>query len=259
MKRILSIFLILLCLFSLTACMGFQPVEQSGGSKTQTEAPIDLQIVTLAPEGATDPNAQNQSPADSREETQAPATEAPEGEDLTHGTVEDGVYVNESLNLQIAGPEGWIFYDEEQIAAQNNLTMEAFEGTDMADAVSRSGQMMDMMVIDAVGNNANLMVQPAQALLAFYSDEQLYTLLEDTYRTQLEGSGMSLKTYEVQNYQVFGEERPILHLVLEMQGRTMDEYQLWIRDNASYTGILTLTLIQEESPQPFFDGISHLN
>ena len=77
MKRILSIFLILLCLFSLTACMGFQPVEQSGGSKTQTEAPIDLQIVTLAPEGATDPNAQNQSPADSREETQAPATEAP--------------------------------------------------------------------------------------------------------------------------------------------------------------------------------------
>lgn len=240
MRRLIPLLLAVLLLLCLTAC---------GDSKTSPE--------TKAPETQTPAT---EAPTTKAPETEAATTEAPqEGPALSHGTVEGDTYINEALNVQIKAPQGWVFFTDEQIAAQNGLTVDMFEGTKVADAIDKAGQMIDMLVQSANGSNANLVIQASQPVLAIYNDDQLFTLMEDTYRDQLEGTGMEIKEYEVAQLRVFGEDRPALRMVLEMQGRSITEYQIWLRDNPSYSGILTMTLTDDGDPQAFFDGLSRLN
>ncbi len=96
-----------------------------------------------------------QTPSDTdAPETDAPETEAPETDapipvttaapapdttaapqtGLNHGVIEGNAYLNETLNLRIACPEGFSFYTEEQLAAQNSLTADLLEQTDISEA-----------------------------------------------------------------------------------------------------------------------------
>ena len=261
MKRILALTLALCMLLALCACSGTPKTDkptEAEAPKTEapaTEAPKTEAPATEAPE--------TEAPETEAPETEAPETEAPETEApaaaIFHGTVEGDTYVNESLNLKITRPQGWIFFTDEQIAAQNNLTVEALEGTDISEALAKNGQMMDMFMQRADNSNANLIIQPSQPLMAGYSDEQLFQLMEETYRAQLAGTGMELTSYEIQSYQIFGEDKNVLRLGVTVMGTEMVEYQIWLRDLPEYYGILTLTLTDGSDPAEFFAGLSHLN
>lgn len=229
MRKIATLILALCLLLSLSACGG--TANPSG-----TAAPSGTAVQTNTP-GTTD---------------------AVQDSEL-RGTLETDAYVNSYLKLRIARPEGWTFYTEEQIAQVNNTTAELFEKTDIADMIAKSGQMMDMMVANAAGNSMNLIIQPNQAALASYSDEQVFQLSEQAMKAQFESAGMSISTFEPKTVQVGGQERTALHMVLSANGAEVDEYQLWFRDQDKYMGILTIALTDGSDPQPILDGITTQN
>ena len=199
--------------------------------------------------------------------TEAPVTEAPTeaptepaGSRLAHGTVDGNTYTNETLNIKFTIPEGWIFYTEEQIAAQTNFTMEMFEGTDAAEALRQAGQLIDMMASKGDGSNANLVIQESSSIMSLYSDKQLFELLKDTIAAQFENSGMEMATYEVLDLPALGEEHAALHLVIKMSGVEVSQYQIWLRDNPDYYGVLSVTSMDPEmEPQTLLDGLSRLH
>ena len=158
--------------------------------------------------------------------------------------MEGNTYTNEVLNFKITLPEGWTFYTDEQIAEQNNQSIEMFEGTDIAETIKAAGQLIDMMAMRADGSNANLGIQPAQAAMNIYSDRQIFDLLETNYKAQFSSSGMEIKEYEAVDMPILGEDRAALRIVIEMSGIQMTEYQIWLRDNPDYYGVLTITALK---------------
>ena len=229
MRRIFAILMVLCMVFCFAAC----------GSKS----------------GKTDEPANQPAETNTNTDTQQPA-----GNEKVSikGEIKDNIYENSYLNLRVPLPSGWVFYTEEQIAQANNMTAEVFEKTDIADAVKTAGQYMDMIMTNGVGNTLNLIIQPMDATLSFYSDEQLFTLMESTMKEQFASAGLTVDAYEPLTMKVGGEDRTVLHMVLGMSGYTFDEYQLWCRNGKEYLGIMTLSLMDSTDAQSVFDTITSL-
>ena len=263
MKRFLTLLLALCLALSLAACTPAQKPDGTEAPKTEapeTEAPKTEAPETEAPETEA---TKTEAPETEAPETETPETEAPETDaaDSTEirGTIADGAYENRLLKLRIACPKGWVFYDDDQIAQVNNTTAEIMKDTDIADLIGKNGQMMDMMMSSATGGSLNLIIQPKQAMLEFYNDEQIFTLSEETFRSQFEASGFEVQTYEPVTMKVGGEERSVLHIVMTSTGMDIDEYQIWYRDSEDYMGVLTLGLTDGSDAQPILDGITALD
>ena len=273
MKQISALVLMICLLLSLAACSPkAEPARTEAPQEESTAAPETKAPETEAPETEAP---ETEAPETKAPETEAPETEAPETEapetktpeteapadaPRVHGTVDGDVYTNEVLDLRVTRPDGWIFYTEEQIAAQNSIAADLLtEGSQIAEQLRENGQMIDMVLQKADGSNMNLVIQPGNVFLSLYSDEQLFELLKETYQTQLTEAGMEVKSYETMPMQIFGEERTILHMDVEMFSIPFSEYVLWVRDNPEYCGILTLTLAGGEDPQEYFDLLSRIN
>ena len=247
MKKTVALLLALALLLGLAACASPLPTPSTA---PETKAPETKAPETEAPE--------TEAPETEAPETEAPATEAPEA-DLTKGVVEGSVYTNESMNLRFEAPAGWHFYDEEQIAEANNMTAEMFEDTDVADAVAAAGQYMDLFAASATGlDNVNLIIQPNQPMLNLLTDRQIFETLEQNYRSQFASAGMEVKGYEVIEANFCGEEKTLLHLEMSMNGLTLSEYQVWVRSNPDYIGVLTISALNMDDPQSLLDCFSKL-
>lgn len=242
MKKTLALILALTLCLSLAACVrspavptAEAPASTAVPPKTDTEAPATEAPVTVAPTGAQEAS-------------------------LTHGTVDGNTYSNETLNIRFTVPEGWSFFTEEQIAAQNNLTVEMFEGTYAGEAVRQAGQLIDMVASKGDGSSANLVIQEAQALMTLYTDRQLFEIMQDTIKSQFENSGVELQTYEVLDLPAMGEDHAALHVVVNMSGFEVSQYQIWLRENPDYFGILSITSMDPElEPQTLLEGLARLH
>lgn len=244
MKRLLSLVLLVCMLAALAACATKAKVA---------EAPILTEPETTEPET----DAPAQPPTD-------PPAPPETGEDddpaLTHGTVVDDVYTNETLNLRVALADGFIFFDDAQIAQMCGMSEAMFRGTEMAKEVARVGQMIDMVMASPNGSNLSLTIHPAQKFLENATDEDIFNVSRSTAYMQAEASGMTVKTYETVKMQLFGEEKLALHIVLSMMGIDVEEYQVWILEKGEpYFAVATVVLNGDVDPQSILDCISRLH
>lgn len=245
MKKLYALLLALSLLLSLAAC-GSAPAPAVSAEDPQpiAEAPVTEEPETTAPEA--------EEPAAEEPQTEAAA------QDGIRGVLLEDAYENALLNLRIACPEGWFFYDDDQIAMLNNLTAELMSGTDVADYLSKNGQFMDMVMANADGNSINLILQPKQDLLDVYSDEQIFTMSESAFKAQFSAAGLEISTYEPLTMHFGGQERTVLHMVL-VGDTEVDEYQIWYRNETDFMGILTLAIVDGSDVQPILDGITTLD
>lgn len=264
MKKILAITMAAVIVFALfTGCSRgkTQPETSTSPAATEKANPTETEKATepaTTAEPVASTAAPTSAPTEAPTETPAP-TEALEPKALTHGTVEGNTYVNESLNFKFTVPDDWTFYSKEQIVQQNNIAVEMFDGTSIADMIGASGQMLDMMAFGPDNSNVNLIIQPAQAIMAAFTDRQLFEMLEDSYKIQFQSAGMEIKEYEVIDVPSLGEDSVALRMLLVMSGIEMTEYQIWLRDNPDYCGVFTVTTLGKTETTSLLDGVSSVN
>lgn len=255
MKKLFVLILALCLVLALTACGGSAETPATDAPKTEapeTEAPKTEAPKTEAPA--------TEAPATEAPATDAPATEAPaEQKTLAHGTVEGNVYTNESLNLKFTAPDGYTFYGDEELATVNNMLGEYFDSVNMGDLLKKNGYVIDMYVADAGSNNVNLTVQPYDKSLDAYDDEELFTLLEPTYKAQFSAAGMTINSFEVVKTNAFGKDTYAAAMELTANGTTLTEYQILLRGNSEYYGILTFAAQDASEIQNQIDALSHIN
>lgn len=286
MKKLTAILLLLCMLGVLTACSAKKenttpptasrqetqpsaaptdPPAQTTAAPTQAEtpAPTEAPTTTEAPVTTEAPTTM-EAPVttEAPTTTEAPATtEAPEEIELGHGRIEGDAYINESLNLRITRPDGYIFYTEEQIALQYGLTAELFEDTSVAELIEENGSLIDMFMVDASGSNVNLTIQPMQAAMDFYSDAQMFDLMKDLYYQQFEASGVSIESYEVQKAELFGTEKDVLRMGMSYLGNAIVEYQFMLRESGwENYAVVTITQTSDGGDvQSMLDNFSRLH
>ena len=277
MKKLIAIFLLLCMLGALTACSAKKenaaPPTDPKATRQETQpsaVPTESPAPTTAAPTQTEAPATTEAPVttEAPTTTEAPATtEAPvttepaEEVQLSHGRIEGDAYINESLNLRITKPDGYIFYTDEQIAQQNGVTAELFEGSSVAELIEQNGSMIDMFMVDVNGNNVNMAIQPLPEGMEFFSDAQIFDLMKDTYYQQLAASGLTLDSYETQKAELFGEERDILRISMTYLGTTIVEYQIMLREpSCAQEAIITVTQASGDGDvQAMLDNFTRLH
>ena len=176
---------------------------------------------------------------------------------LSRGAVNGSVYTNESLKLRFQLPSGWSFYTEEEIAEVNNMTQEMYESLDLEDTIASGGQFMDLFAASASNlDNVNLILQPADQKVSGVSEKKIFEGSEESLRSQFSAAGMEVKTYEVLTAKFCGAEKAVLHMEMGMNGYVLQQYQLWIRSDPSYTAVLTISSTSITDPQTILDCVS---
>ena len=167
MMRLAALLLCLLLAFS--AC-------SANGSKSEASAPapVTREQTEPAPE-KTEPAPVETEPASvetesASVETEPAPVETEPAKALQAGSVEGSVYTNEYLDLRCEAPTGWVFYTDEQIALVNNLSAEIVKDGDVAEAVKKAGQYMDMYMSNTLTNeNVNLNILPMSPQMTLFS------------------------------------------------------------------------------------------
>ena len=222
--KTLKISVVLLCaLLCLSAC----------GSKSSETEPVD------------------DTPVEVIDDTPAPAKE------LTRGTVNGQTYKNESIGLSCTLPEGWRFYSDEEIAQINNMSREAFEGTNIEEYLKNDNQLTDMFAQDPNDlSNINVIITSGGSSMEGYTDEFIFTMMKEFYLQQFEGSGLNINNYEVKKTTLNGEEKTYLEMDVEMEGISFKEYQFYVRNGGEYVATVTLTMVNQK---PFDEIITWFN
>ena len=182
------------------------------------------------------------------------------------GRLEDGVYRNAPLGLEITRPAGWRFCGEDRLAQANGLSLSDFRQTDPAVLAERQGQLTLLMLENEAKSVLSLSIQPQQRELAGYSDAELFQRLRDSILENYESVRLSSKQISAQDYEIRpvllgGAERELLHVrlaVTNSRGAVQyysDEYLIWCRGDESWLGLLTLATQDGSDPQPILDAI----
>ena len=141
-------------------------------------------------------------------------------------TALDGEYANEFFGVRFALPEGFLFYDEGQMAELNKSIGELQADEDIVKALDSGQAFFDMAAADANGATVNAVIAHAstpdvQALDAAAYLEYAKAGLE----SQLASAGADLKDAQVGTYRnaKTGDEFAYMDVRFEMQGAPMCE------------------------------------
>lgn len=258
MKKLCMITLALCLLLSLAACSTEGKAPDAKDTTAAAQTTSQTPSATDAPE--TDAP-ETEAPIPVTTAAPAPDTTAAPQTGLNHGVIEGNAYLNETLNLRIACPEGFSFYTEEELAAQNSLTADLLEQTDISDLVKQNGQLIDMCMSSDSGNSANLVISPNNGSLKSVTDEQLISMMKDMLVEQYEKVGMHVVEAEVKTMQLFGSDKPVLVLDIEVNDTPIRMYQFFDREASDdYYATNTITLFDEElDAQSIMDGYSRIH
>ena len=169
-KRILILGLLLSLLLALTAC-GETPEASAVPSATTEDAASQspAALETTSVETATPSTAPVESTA---AETAIPSTApvestADDGTDRNldaRGSWEGDVYTNQRFGFRISVPEGFLRFNDYQIAQYNYMSSDQYLKTDTARLVQNSGNLLVMDIENYKGSAAYLTLRPAEPL-----------------------------------------------------------------------------------------------
>ena len=264
MMRLAALLLCLLLAFSACSANGSKseasapaPVtrEQTEPAPEKTEpAPVETESAPVE----TEPASVETEPASV--ETEPAPVETEPAKELQAGSVEGSVYTNEYLDLRCEAPTGWVFYTDEQIALVNNLSSEIVKDGDVAEAVKKAGQYMDMYMSNTLTNeNVNLNILPMSPQMTLFSDEELFTLMRESFEAQLNAAGFEVSGVEQIDLEFRGEAVKCIKIELNVSGIDLEEYQIWIRPGGDYYGVLNLTVRAGGDYREILDCFTKLN
>ncbi len=219
----------------------------------ETEAPETDAPETEAPE--TDAP-ETDAPETDAPETEAPETDAPETDapvddtpveiETMFGTISDLTYENDFIGIGFTLPESWVFYNDEQIRALNNVTADMI-GDEYKAILENAAVFYDMFASDAQGlNSINInfeKVNPFQ--LALLDIGENFALIAPTLGTMFENMGYTDFTYEVSELTIDGETFDCLHTSAKISGITLYQTALAIKCDGYLANITVATYISD--------------
>lgn len=123
MKKVISIFICAVLVFSLAACTGGKTDTDKATDTSSTNAPVQT-------------------------------TEAPKSKvEISRGTIEGDVYTNEFAEFRFTKPAEWKFLSDEEIASTINIGQDALDLNFLEKALAEKSTIYDMASQDEYGNS----------------------------------------------------------------------------------------------------------
>lgn len=227
MKKYTILFVLLLAML-ISAC----------GQKTQTPTtPATTTVPTEAP-------------------TEAPTTAPAEPEtELTFGVVENGKYISKTFGFSVdLDPEIWYVATPEELAALNNMTVDAFNDEDLAKKIEQDVVMeFYAQSLDGVAS-MNMATEKLGLFNLLMDEEALVAESAKVVVPALEGAGFANISWEPVTLDVHGKTVYGLNIEFENQGIPVFE-TVFMRKSGSYATSVTLASYYEDYRPVLLDFI----
>lgn len=250
--KMLVLFLLICLLIPLSACgSGTTAVPSVPTQVSGTAVGSESQIPT-APEGTAAPN--------TFAETEE--TGKPDGSNVLpdpRGSWTGDVYTNERFGFRMTLPEGWLRSNDYQLARDNYLIEEAYRSTDVSELVREKGQLIVLKMGDYKGSYTALGVMPAFHFETPVEDTDIIWAMQEALTESFQKESKTVKLYEAVPLRFGDQEKAALHVILEQNGKEIEEYRLWFRDDPDFWSVLNVVTYSGLDLQPILDGISLLD
>lgn len=183
MKKLLALVLALAMCLAMTAC--------ASGLRGSVSAPAG---------SSSDPT-----PEPTPKATPEPTPE-PE-DDLELGSMVGGVYENSFAGIGCRLDDSWVYLSDEEIRAQNEITIDAIDDEELAELLSNKGTFFDMMAMSEEGlATVNVVVENLGLLYGAVLDTSGYVDISlKNLASQLGAMGMNVSTCEKDSFDFCGK------------------------------------------------------
>ena len=250
MKHQVILLVLALCFFlALTACGDAQTVPAASSTASPTATPSSAPSAVSSTPSQT---AADTAPSDS---TAAEETTEPDGADRNaalRGSWEGDVYTNPCFGLRINLPEGFLRYNDYQLAQSNFLLSETYLKTDAAELIQTNERLIVMTLVNYKDAAAHLVLYPAPQVMGGLTDEEIFSIMIGPS----EGRDAGEPDPEILHLQVGGPERTVLHRISQQNGEEFDNYQLWFLDDEAFMGVLTIFTKKGADVRTILDEVS---
>lgn len=226
MKKILSLLLTTLLIFSLAACSSDSDADSYVSSAVEPASSNEESSSTTA------------------EPSSAPSTvddSFVQIKKLTRGTIEGNVYTNDYLDFTFTKPDSWVYYSDEEIATLLSFSIELFTTDNFAESLENNMLLYDMMVYDPVTmSNLSVSYENLSKTVGFVITEEQYI---EALKIQLANYSTMNVTFsdEIETVQIGNQEYKRVICTTVANNVTMTQvYYLSVVDK--YMSLLTLTL-----------------
>lgn len=222
MKKILSLILVLLFLFSFAACSGNRDANSVRGDQQSI-------IQTSSNTSST--------------------VSAPE---FSLGNTDGLVYENKFIGIGCTLNSDWSFYTDEQIKQINNITND-LAGDAYVEAMKDANLIYDMFATSGDQlNNMNVILEKVNplALAALDIEENLKNAFQSS-KGALENMGYGNISYQIDEITVAGKNHKSLYITAEISGIKMYQKTIIIKCNG-YLASVSITCLQTDITDSIF-------
>ena len=234
MKKLIALLLALVMVLSFAACSKGEPAPDNSGNKSS----------------------QNE---ESSSEGESESKSNEEKLDHIRGSVDGLTYTNTAAEITFAAPEGWVFFNDDEIAALYNLTSEELLSEETAEILENTDMVYDMYCQNAsTGASVNINFENLGLIYGTVLSEESYLeLSKANLESTFSGGGMELVSCETVTASIDGKEVPCLDLVINMTDYGSELYEkIFVKKAGSFMGCITIGALSSDEIDQIIAGLS---
>ena len=175
------------------------------------------------------------------------------------GTIEGNAYTNKFFSVEFALPEGFSYYDAEQLADMNAAIANTNDNQAVVEAFEGGSAFFDMAAAAESDPNVSVVVQIAGPDAAAPDEAGYIAMIEDKVFDQLKAADITVKNSEAVTYTngKTGDEFAAMKLAIEMQGAPMCEEIVCIKAGDYFMNV-TATANNEAELDSILDHLARI-
>lgn len=169
--------------------------------------------------------------------------------DLHRGTVENGVYHNDSMGITIEPGDGWTFLSDDEMATLYGISTDAFLNEDAAESAQNLSIVYDMYCQNDEGSSINVNFEKTNILGGLILSEKDYLELSSSnLESQIDASSITLLRNELGEIEINGATVPCVYVTIQYNDYGFSIYEAIIaKKTGSYFAAITLAALSESA------------
>lgn len=248
MKKGLVLMLCGVMALSMTAC---------GSKKTSSESSsTGTASVSSSSEGALE--GISSSSSEMVTDASSSSSSADEG-NFSNGTISGNVYTNSFLGIQSTLPDGWSFFDEDQMKQLNSWASDNMSSDYIKEQLNNGQVYIDMYAASADQTQSeNLVIQNIKSIFGAMMDiDTIVDSSVSTVQQQLQSQGVENLSVTKGTATFLGKEQTALKVSGTTQGVQVYETQAYIKVG-TYLATVTATSYQQDTTQAVLDTVTSI-
>ena len=215
-KKLLVLFITLSMLVSVVACGTSEDDDvrgqiNNGSSSQETESSENSEI-------------ENTEVDTSTEETESTETTENESPSLSLNNAKGSTYESNFIGIGWNLPEGWTFFDEEQLKQVNNITADLIDDEQIQAALESASLICDMYAMNSsTGDTINIQLEKLSGLATLYDASSYVDASISSLPSAMQSAGYTNVTIDKITITAAGKELPGLAISASYAGITIYE------------------------------------